>query len=44
MHIGKAGKLQKHYERGLGADSQEGRKKTTKRSKKAIGQKVGGYL
>lgn len=42
MHIGKAGKLQKHYEGGLGADSQEGRKKTTK-SKKVIGQKVDGY-
>lgn len=42
MHTGRAGKLQKHHEGGLGADSQEGRKKTTK-SKKAIGQKVDGY-
>lgn len=39
MHTGRAGKLQKHHEGGLGADSQEGRKKTTK-SKKAIGQKL----
>lgn len=38
MHTGKGGKLQKHYEGGLGADSQEGKKKTTK-SKEAIEQK-----
>lgn len=40
--MGKVRKLQKHYEGGLGAGAQEGRKKITT-NKTVIGRKVDGY-